>query len=57
MFKHLICVFCRSSDGEYLIVSSIDGFCTIVTIDVKLLGIPYRAVEFTTGPMEQAAIS
>lgn len=37
-------ILSRSSDGRYLIVSSIDGFCTIVTLDTELLGDKYIEV-------------
>lgn len=32
---------CRSADGETLVVSSQDGYCSIVAFDPKELGTPY----------------
>ncbi|XP_067946349.1 chromatin assembly factor 1 subunit B-like [Watersipora subatra] len=37
-----------ASDGSHLIVSSIDGFCTIITLDTKKLGTEYQAEDSTT---------
>ena len=37
-------------EGEYLMVSSIDGFCTIVTLDIEKLGTPHT-------PSSQPSIS
>ena len=32
---------CRSKDGRMLVVSSMDGYCSVVTFDAGELGVPY----------------
>ena len=32
---------CRSKDGRILVVSSMDGYCSVVTFDAGELGVPY----------------
>lgn len=43
-FHNFICsffTFIRSSDGQLLIVSSSDGFCSIIYFSKEELGVPY----------------
>ena len=43
---------CRSHDGRVLVVSSTDGYCTLVTFEAGELGEPYKQRPLEGKPME-----
>ena len=45
---------CRSADGQTLVVSSQDGYCSLITFDPNELGTPYTG-EMAKPPVAQAA--
>ena len=42
-------VTCRSADGQILVVSSSDGYCTVVKFDSGELGVPLPNSELSVG--------
>lgn len=58
---HQISDLAWSPDGQFLIVSSTDGYCTIVTFDKEELGIPYiepvKEIEKSSSPSASSVSS